>query len=133
MIRSACMDAGWSVQTMSFTDLWSSGFCHCSGIRTIGWVNTEQIGTTFWEQGQLPMAQARIRLSQTTGISDLNNLLARGASWTAKKNYPESTGRLCSSVNSPQSESLYGVREQNESVSIQADFDAFSVGRRELV
>jgi len=122
MIRSAAAGTGWKVGTMSFTNLWDSGFYYCSG-NAIGWVNTRQ-DVILRNTGATDPSGNDYTQSRTVGTSDINALLALGASWTAKKRFTQSVEETYTlTVNSPQSQTLYGVRERNENIALQAEFD----------
>lgn len=123
MIRSAANGTGWKVETLGFTNLWSSGFYHCGGT-AIGWVNTRQ-DVVLRNTAATDPSGNNFSQSQTIGSVDINSLLALGAAWTTKKRFTQSVQETYSlTVDSPQSQSLYGIREKNENLAIQAEFDA---------
>lgn len=122
MIRNAAAGAGWKVGAISFTDVWGSGFYYCSGT-AIGWVNTQKVvnltASTATDSSGNPYTQ-----SQIVGSTSLGDVLALGATWTAKKRFSQNVQESYTlTVNSPQSQSLYGVREQNNNYALQADYD----------
>ncbi len=122
MVRTAAGSAGWKLGTIGFTNLFASGFYHCNGI-SIGWVNTIQ--DVIIRNNSATASGNNTSTSQATGQTDINALLCLGASWTCKKRYTQNVQENYTMyVESPQSQSLYGVREQNQNLSLQAEFDA---------
>ena len=122
MIKNAAQSAGWYVDNLTFTNLWNSGFYTCSGT-SIGWVNTRQ-DVILSSSGATDSSGNNTTNSVITRQSSLNNLLARGADWTARKRYSQNVEEQYTlTVNSPQSQSLYGTRELNLLYNLQADFD----------
>jgi hypothetical protein len=122
MVRSAAGNAGWKLGPMSFTNLWPSGWYRCGGV-TIGWVNTRQ-DVILRNAEATAGSSATYSVSQSTATSDISALLCLGAQWTAKKRFTQNVQENYTMyVNSPQSQALYGVREKNENLSLQAEFD----------
>lgn len=122
MIRQAADGAGWKLGTISFTNLWPSGWYNCGGV-TIGWVNTRQ--DVILQNSTKTASGSNYSVSQQTASTDINTLLCLGAQWSAKKRFTQNVVESYSmTVSSPQSQALYGVREKNENLSLQAEFDA---------
>lgn len=122
MVRSAAANAGWKVTTMSFTDLWPSGWYHCGG-HAIGWVNTLQ-DVILRNSEATDSSGNNYSSSQMISTYNINQLLCQGAQWICKKRFTQNVKETYTlTVNSPQSQVRYGVREQNETLALQADFD----------
>jgi hypothetical protein len=122
MVRSAAGGAGWKVITMSFTDLWPSGWYHCGGV-PIGWVNTLQ-DLIIKNNEATDSFNNNYSQSQMISTFNINQLLCQGAQWTARKRFTQNVQEAYTlTVNSPQSQSLYGTKEKNENLALQADFD----------
>lgn len=122
MIQEAAKSAGWAVYNMGFTELWSGGFYRCNGV-SIGWVNNKQ-SVVVSSTGALDSRGNVYTASSTTGLSSLNSVLARGAAWAAKTRVAQNVRENYTiTVQSPQSQTLYGVRENNQKIDIQSEFD----------
>lgn len=122
MIRNAAQQAGWFVDAITFTNLWPGGFYTCSGT-TIGWVNSNpQVAVS--SSGSNDSSGNTKTQSSLISTTDLNNILTRGASWTARKRYSQNIEEQYTlTVKSPQSQTLYGLKESNLLYNLQADFD----------
>lgn len=124
MIRSAASSAGWKIGTMSFAGLWPSGWYRCGvGGGVVGWVNTKQ-DAVLTSNSATDGSGNNYSNSQVVSNSDISAFLTQGASWTAKKRFTQNVEEsYLLTISSAQSQALYGVREKNESVSLQSDFD----------
>ena len=122
MIRTAAAGAGWKLDTISFTNIWPSGWYRCGDL-TIGWVNTRQ-NVLLSNSNATAGNAASYSVSQTTATSEISTLLAIGAQWSCRKRFTQNVQESYSLVvSSAQSQSLYGIREQNENLDLQAEFD----------
>jgi hypothetical protein len=123
MVRNAAGSAGWRVTNMSFTDLWPSGWYHCGGV-SIGWVNSF-VESFIRNNPATDGSGNNYSNSQMISTFNINQLLCQGAQWTCKKRFTQNVQETyILTVDSPQSQALYGVREKNENLSLQAEFDA---------
>ena len=122
MIRAAAEKSGWFIDNIGFTDLWQGGFYYCNGV-AIGWVNTKQ-NVILQQSGSVDVNGNNTSTSNVVRTADLNTILARAASWTCRKRYTQNIEEQYTlTVKSPQSQLLYGVKEQNLAYSLQSDFD----------
>lgn len=123
MIQSAAEAAGWVVSSMEFQDLWRSGFYNC-GIVTYGWSTS----TSTYESsptGQTDKDGNAVYEPILTRVEDFGSGLCRNASWRATKRFSQNIKEKYSlTVQSVQSQLIYGIVEEDLSYSLQADFDS---------
>jgi len=122
MVRSAANGAGWKLNEISFSNLWSSGWYYC-GTTYIGWVNTRQ--DVLLRNSDATMNGNNYSTSSLVASNDISALLCLGAAWTAKKRFSQNVvEEYTLTVDSEQSQALYGIREKNENVGLESEFDS---------
>lgn len=134
MIRAAAETAGWKTSNMTFDRLWNGGWYDCAGAGVGGssgklaWSPVQTTTTTapLLQNGQpvLDSQGNQIYRSAITEIIDQNEFLTIGATWSARKRFSQNISESYTlTIQSPQSQSIYGVNEEDQSYSLQSDFD----------
>lgn len=130
MIAAAAYSAGWVVRDdISYTAIHPGGWYNCGG-GPIGWSTTVLTGTTTYKTDSsgdylLDSSGEKIAETRITGGTNFFPMFANGASWAATTRWAQTiTENYTLTVQAPQSISLYGAVETDNSYSSEDETDA---------
>lgn len=122
MIANAASATGWYVTNLQFTDVWPAGWYRYDGA-TLGWAPVATEGTLV-NTGTVDQQGNAVYTPVITKYIDNGALLCRGATWRLKRRFAQNiTETYNLTVQSTQSQALYGVIEENLTFQVSSDFD----------